>query len=121
MTKREQVYEKYSGHCAYCGKIITIKEMQVDHIIPKNGHSYYSYGIDVDGIDNLNPSCRRCNHYKRSHPLEFYRMLIKTLHERIRDIYICKVAEDYGIIEIKEWDGEFYFDLINKEYQRTHK
>jgi 5-methylcytosine-specific restriction endonuclease McrA len=31
---REEVYNKCSGHCAYCGKEITIKQMQVDHIKP---------------------------------------------------------------------------------------
>jgi hypothetical protein len=36
--------------------------------------------------------------------------MLKTLHNRVRDIYICKVAEDYGIIEVKEWGGKFYFE-----------
>ena len=101
---RIAVYEKFNGHCAYCGKVIEYKEMQVDHIIPKdfNGTS--------DNFDNLNPSCRRCNHYKRAHLLKDFRLLLKTLHERIRQNYICKVAEDYGVIEIKPWDGIFYFE-----------
>lgn len=36
MTKAErfQVYNKYGGHCAYCGKKIGYKDMQVDHIDP---------------------------------------------------------------------------------------
>lgn len=106
-TIRLAVYNKYGGHCAYCGKAIEIKDMQVDHITPQR----QLYGIDkqhIDNIENLNPSCRRCNHYKRAHSLEFFRDMLKTLHQRVRDIYICKVAEDYGIIEVKEWDGIFY-------------
>lgn len=31
---RELVYNKYGGHCAYCGKKIDIKDMQIDHFIP---------------------------------------------------------------------------------------
>lgn len=31
---RELVYSKYGGHCAYCGKKIDIKEMQIDHFVP---------------------------------------------------------------------------------------
>lgn len=31
---RLKVYEKYGGHCAYCGEAIEFKEMQVDHIKP---------------------------------------------------------------------------------------
>ena len=36
MTKklRIRVYEKYNGHCAYCGRAIQYKVMQVDHIVP---------------------------------------------------------------------------------------
>ena len=29
---RQEVYDKCGGHCGYCGKDITIKQMQVDHI-----------------------------------------------------------------------------------------
>ena len=32
---REIVYNKYNGHCAYCGCEIEMKDMQVDHIVPK--------------------------------------------------------------------------------------
>jgi hypothetical protein len=38
--------------------------------------------------------------------------MLKTLHDRIRQIYICKVAEDYGIIKIEEWKGKFYFEKV---------
>lgn len=58
MTKlsRQKVYEKYGGRCAYCGKAIQYKDMQVDHVIPLR-----RYGDD--SLLNLNPSCRSCNHY----------------------------------------------------------
>lgn len=107
MTKTERitVYDKFAGRCAYCGKSIDYKDMQVDHIIPKRTRR-----INLDNIDNYNPSCRRCNHYKRANNLEVFREMLKTLHSRVRDIYICKVAEDYGIVEIKPWDGKFYFE-----------
>lgn len=112
MINRQQVHDKYDGHCSYCGKVISIKDMQVDHIIPR-GHKWNKNEY-IDSIDNLNPACRRCNHYKRAHTLEFFREMIKTIHQRVRDIYICKVAEDYEIIEIKEWDGKFYFERVGE-------
>jgi len=31
---RELVHSKFGGRCAYCGVEITIKQMQVDHIVP---------------------------------------------------------------------------------------
>lgn len=34
---RQKVYEKYDGHCAYCGCKLEYKDMQVDHINPFTG------------------------------------------------------------------------------------
>lgn len=31
-TQRMKVWQKYNGHCAYCGCEITLEEMQVDHM-----------------------------------------------------------------------------------------
>jgi len=127
MTKaelRKAVYNKYNGHCAYCGKLIEYKDMQVDHLEPKaytraigkdiNGNYIYP---NKDRFENLMPSCRRCNHYKRAYRLEAFREIVKTIHERIQKIYIAKVAEDYGIVEYKQWDGWFYFELIDGTYK----
>ena len=32
---RRKVYEKYEGHCAYCGIFLNEKQMHIDHINPK--------------------------------------------------------------------------------------
>lgn len=104
---RQAVHAKYNGHCAYCGKGISLKEMQVDHIHPKCGGG-------TNDRHNLNPSCRRCNHYKRDYPLNQFRDLMLTLYERIQNQYIDKVAIDYGIITLKPWDGKFYFEKLER-------
>ena len=65
-VERQQVYEKYDGHCAYCGNQIEIKDMQVDHMIPlRLGGG--------DEMSNYMPACRQCNHYKRGNSLEGFR------------------------------------------------
>ena len=101
---RQKVYEKYNGHCAYCGKAIAIKDMQVDHILPqRNG--------GTDDIDNLNPSCRMCNHYKDAYSIESFRnFALGGLLDRLMKIYIFRVALDYGMITINNWDKKFYFE-----------
>lgn len=113
---RQKVYDKYNGHCAYCGKPITIKDMQVDHILPKrNGGK--------DHIDNLNPSCRLCNHYKRAADIETLRKwLLDGLIERLMKIYIFRVALDYGMITINGWDKKFYYEKngTDQERQKIH-
>jgi hypothetical protein len=104
---RIRVHEKYGGHCAYCGKVISIHEMQVDHINPiRNGGE--------DTFENYNPACRRCNHYKRGGGIEYLRTMLKTLHERIKQQYIVMVGLDYGIVELKPFDGKFYFEKIRE-------
>jgi len=107
--ERQSVYRKYDGHCAYCGREITFKEMQVDHIFPK-----CSNAPDIERLSNKNPSCRRCNHYKRAETLENFRRQMKTLHERVGKIYIAKVAIDYGIVQLKPFDGKFYFERLTE-------
>lgn len=109
MTKktREFVYAKYNGRCAYCGHEITLKEMQVDHIIPQRLGG-------PDNLGNYNPSCRICNHYKRATRLETWRtVFLGELIKRIKKIYIVKVAERYGMITFHEWDRKFYFEKVN--------
>jgi len=118
---RQKVYQKYDGRCAYCGREIIYKDMQVDHIIPKSKYSerhqclivkgrlFTEYGLN--DFQNLNPACRRCNHYKRSNSLSEFRMLMSTIHKRIASQYISKVALDYGIIMFKPFHGRFYFEL----------
>ena len=109
---RNYVHQKYNGHCAYCGRVITLKEMQVDHFVPK--YKSMSMGTVVYHPDNLMPSCRSCNHYKRASPIEYFRELLMTIHTRIAKIYIVKVAINFGIIQFKSFDGEFYYEKVDK-------
>ena len=98
MTPKERldVYNMFNGHCAYCGCTIEYKDMQVDHIVPKANSG-------TDSLDNYFPTCRLCNHYKRGERLEVFRnWKLKGLIERLRKIYIFRVAEKYGMIKIHE-------------------
>ena len=116
--QREEVYKKLSGHCGYCGKEITFKQMQVDHMKPQclrtnNIVLFEGQVIDTtDHIENLMPACRRCNHYKRSNDVEGFRALLKDLHERLVKIYIVNVGVDFGMMDIKPFDGTFYFEKL---------
>ena len=106
---RAKIWGKYGGKCAYCGCEISLKDMQIDHIKPKR-----SGGTDDE--DNLNPSCRLCNHYKRANTLEEFRSWqLGGLLARLRKIYIFRVAERYGIVQAKEFSNKFYFETIQKE------
>src|SRR5829696_1241629 len=114
---RERVYNKYGGHCAYCGQAIHYKAMQIDHFLPQCKERYYAGRCkkDVHAEENLMPACRRCNHYKRARTPKQFRELMSTLHERLENIYILKVAIDFGIAQINPFDGKFYFEKVHAE------
>ncbi len=101
---REQVYKKYNGYCAYCGCKLEYKDMQVDHVISVYGNDG---GNDKD---NLLPSCRMCNFYKSTFPLEDFRKNLETLHERLQKTFIYRLALKYGLIEEHKKDVVFYFE-----------
>lgn len=127
---RQLVYDKYNGHCAYCGCALEYKDMQVDHI-----ESVYKKSIEEatrihdetgkwifvdntstqdDSLTNLMPSCRQCNYYKSSMDIEGLRYCIKNqLEHTCIDTFQAKLAIKYGIIEFKPWDGKFYFEKEN--------
>jgi hypothetical protein len=116
---RLEVYNKYGGHCAYCGKMIEYKDMQLDHFIPKQRERFKKYAEeDIECFENYMPSCRRCNHYKRAHTIEYFRQMVEEIPKKLfRDSYIYKVGLDYGLIEPHEYKIKFYYeqlDLANK-------
>ena len=103
-TDRLRVFNKYGGHCAYCGKKIEYKDMQVDHL-----QAIWNGGADA--IGNYMPACRRCNHYKRGNSLEAFRAMIEAIPQKLqRDSYIFKVGIDYGFFEPDERKVIFYFE-----------
>ena len=116
---REAVYDKYQGHCAYCGKKLEYKDMQLDHMIPRQREHFKKYTEEeIECFENYMPSCRRCNHYKRAHSLETFREMIKTIPQKlIRDNYIYKVGLDYNLIEEHPHKIEFYFEKHEKSDQ----
>jgi len=121
---REEVYSKCGGHCAYCGVEITIKQMQVDHIEPHwhtlNEQEALRSGLTKGShdIDNLNPSCARCNKWKSTYSLETFRNIIQTSINRLeRDTPNFRLARDYNLLNVTENKVIFYFENQNKDGQ----
>jgi len=68
-SKRQKVYQKYGGHCAYCGKKLSMTELTIDHVKPSSqGGS--------DDIDNLRACCVNCNMTKGQGSLRFLRLAL---------------------------------------------
>lgn len=114
---REAVYLKYDGHCSYCGKKLTAKDYQVDHLIPVQRERFGKYTEDqLERFENYMPSCRVCNNYKRAHSLETFRRYIEEIPQKLdRDSYIYRIGKKYNLIEEKPRKIKFYFEIIEEE------
>lgn len=103
-AERQQVYNMYGGRCAYCGKEIAMKDMQVDHLKP------LAWGGE-DTMENMMPACRLCNHYKRANSLAAFRRMIASIPDKLeRDSYIYKVGVRYGNVVPDKKGIRFYFE-----------
>lgn len=142
MTKadRQKVFDKYGGKCAYCGCELNDR-WQVDHAVSKQYWYYFDLQKPkaVNCMENLMPSCRECNHYKREHcvnssgdhigfrdyMLRFHirlgKLPKKTIVDRTKNriVYMNVIAAKYGITPDKPFNGTFYFEtLTNKPNRR---
>lgn len=124
LTKQERVdvYNKYNGHCAYCGEKIEYKDMQVDHLIPLRNWDKSHTEEELWNFSNLMPSCRSCNHYKRANDVETFRKKIETIPKKLfRDNYLFKVAVKYDIFEDRECEVLFYFEIFHDDDENDWK
>lgn len=111
LEQRHQIYKKYDGRCAYCGCEIEYKDMQIDHLIPLRNWDGSHTEEELWSIENLMPSCRQCNYYKRSNTLQNFREAIEQIPFKLnRDSYIYRVGIKYEIIDVKEQPVIFYFE-----------
>lgn len=114
---REAVYYKYDGHCAYCGKKLTYKEFQVDHLIPVQRERFGRYTEEqIECFENYMPTDRTCNHYKRAHSLETFRRYIEEIPMKLdRGSYIYRIGKKYNLIEEHPRKIKFYFEEIEEK------
>ena len=114
-AERQEVYEKCRGHCAYCGKEISISEMNVDHLIPMEFYyAYYAVGIDIDAMHNFMPACRSCNNYKSSMTLERFRKAAERWPEVLmRDSVTYRNAVRFGMVKPTPHPVVFYFEQMD--------
>lgn len=107
--ERRQIYEKFDGHCAYCGREITYGEMRVDHVIPLREGG-------IDEVENMFPVCSVCNRYKKGNEIEAFRRGISTIPKKLeRDVFTYRVGIIYGFLPIKRQNVVFYFEKVEEE------
>lgn len=130
---RDLIKSKYNNKCAYTGKDLD-SDWQIDHVRSRYIHSYFytgevdylEYKKQEDVIDNLMPTLRIVNHYKRALDLEGFRKYMMTFHIRLSKLpkntrlektkkrieYMNKVAAAFDITTDKPFSGKFYFETF---------
>ena len=110
-TERLQVYDKCNHRCAYCGRDIEYKDMQVDHAKPLRIGG-------ADELSNMLPACRSCNHYKATLDVEGFRKYIEGIPSRLdRDSIPFTVGKRFGVVEDNRKKVAFWFEELRIEVQ----
>lgn len=123
----------FNKKCAYCGcelKTTAGVHMHVDHVKPVV-RNVFAKNIMISSVnhteDNLFPSCPRCNNYKSTMSIETFRKEVMETLRKLEKYTLYNNAIRFGIIETKQWDGQFYFekcfkpDVHSRYYICTHR
>ena len=112
-AQREQLKNKFGGHCAYCGDQLGDK-WHADHLAPiYRGHDenkrYEHRGKDE--IENLMPACVSCNLSKSVWSLEMWRDELKTKVERLHKYEKnFRLVVAFAQVEITDKPVQFFFE-----------
>lgn len=101
---RRDVYNKYDGHCAYCGKKIEFDDMTIDHILPQSKGG-------KDTPENTVPACQLCNNQKADRSVEEFRDFISNLTDSLDENKQYRLAIRYKkVVPVKPASVDFYFE-----------
>lgn len=116
-AQREELKQKYAGHCAYCGCVLSDK-----------WHAYHLEAVvrdlttgkptkpENDVIENFMPSCTPCNHNKRSMSLEAWRDLLA----HYRDVQVPRDCSQirhlmrFGLVKFIKKPVVFHFEKLEQ-------
>lgn len=107
MTRRE-IYNKFEGKCAYCGRKIDFDDLTLDHIHPSS-----KGGKTVS--ENIYPCCHLCNNQKGDKSIEEFRNYLTNIHEYLDDNPIFRIALKYNLATIRKPKVKFFFETIEKQ------
>ena len=126
-VQREDLKQKFGGKCSYCG-IELGSRWQADHLEPvereviwykcEKSRTLKSKSGDMrkpehDHLDNMMPSCVKCNNDKSSMTMESWRRVIKDRIKTLNEspVYASyQKAKRYGLIVETNTDVVFYFE-----------
>lgn len=108
---REKIFNKYAGHCAYCGCKLR-KGWHIDHLKPIKRNTVGCDHPENDNVDNLMPSCPQCNINKHQMTLEQFRASVSKYLDSLNKYSVqYQMVKKYGLLEEKNIKVLFYFEI----------
>jgi 5-methylcytosine-specific restriction endonuclease McrA len=117
---RKNIWLMFDKRCAYCGCLLlneSGKYMQIDHVTPIY-RDWSNFGIPIKPENDLvkYPACPKCNNYKSTMSVETFRKELQKIPERLFDQNATyRNALRFRMIEVKLWDGIFWFEKYQKD------
>ena len=123
-AQREQLKNKFGGHCAYCGCDLGDK-WHADHIeavkrdiIHVGGGKLVSGEMTrphLDTIENMNPACVPCNLNKSSMSIEGWRGVLSGYRKAlIRDSHTFRHSLRFGLVAFTDKPVMFFFETYQQ-------
>ena len=117
---RQAIFNSYNGKCEYCGKVMRLRDMHIDHIVPQNAERIQDEDINqyldelvndgfiMDSIENYLPVCPACNREKTNtlytaSNLRFYHEVARKHTQDILD----------GIEKLKSSCDEQFYEPVD--------
>lgn len=112
-SERDHVRGMFWGRCAYCGEELPSR-WHADHLEPVVRGAWIGKPPerpDNHRLENMMPSCARCNISKGSMSLEFWRGWIAKHVESLNQYHsIYRVAKSFGLVAETGKPVTFYFE-----------
>ncbi len=122
-AQREELKQKYDGHCAYCGDPLDDK-WHADHYeaVKRDLVTGKPDKPENDVYENMMPSCAPCNWNKRSMSLESWRSLLAHYRDVqvVRDCSQMRHLMRFGLVEFIQKPVEFYFEKWEQKQKRKY-
>lgn len=80
-SRRARLHRETNGCCIYCGRPVSLDQMEVEHIVPKAKGG-------ADALTNVVCSCSQCNAAKKDMTLEEY---LESLTTRKRSALVNRM------------------------------
>jgi 5-methylcytosine-specific restriction endonuclease McrA len=108
---RKLVFEKYGGHCAYCGVELDFKAFQVDHLNAQVWDKLDGKQPN-ESLENLMPSCAECNRYKAGWSIEVVREFLEKSKKQLLKTQNLRILYRMGGFKISDEPIKFYFERV---------